>query len=711
MSGADDAPLVEGDLELLEPAEDPRTGGQIIRRPLAVCAGLMTVVACAALVVVAPAKFGMLQGNGMKVYNIMDTAQLWVTRDLHQVELASYDPALSMDDNIQAAWDSFLQATHIAQELSSAEQAEFEHRFKMHMQYEFKHLSDVPAEWATVAARTLDDQKPALTGQYVIAFEAEGHSFTIEAGLGHEQISALDLVHRLGLKDDDDHANARRLMPEESDRILRHLQSVPDVFDSAEQWPHCAVHINKILNQGQCGSCWVFGGLHPLDSRICIATNGAHQKQLSRGSVTTCAVPLYKGSGDGCQGGHVHFIENMLQEFGIPTGGPDGCVPYWFQNGDGTQHFIQQDSAPMCPSECKNENHHRSLEDDSFVMPEVRYSWVYNSDPQMKDVAKAAIYSEGPIPATVEAVGSFIGYTSGVYDGTCSSLNHLVSLIGWGTSIREHFTIMNSWGEWGEGRSGKMRLIPEALCSVHPMTSVDPNGAGLKIDGSAPASTTSSKPADGGCADDPKDWADVDGDGCAKWEAKGWCEQYSTEYPDANGVFAHDACCACGGGSTSKHGGEEGTGTTDGKRCIFPFVYAGKYYHACTDVHHHTLWCATEVSGNEPYMWDWGVCAPSTNAALTVLEGPCVVTPDGCAVREWYDNNEFCRISVEPGTTIWAARFQTEGGYDYLEVNGHKFSGNVCNNYFGGSVGGDIIWSSDGCVSDMPGWEICPDKP
>jgi len=65
----------------------------------------------------------------------------------------------------------------------------------------------------------------------------------------------------------------------------------------AELWLKSGVFFS-----GAAGSCWAFGSLSAVDSRLCIATDGifsGSQAQLSRGFATSFSKP---GGGDGCQG-------------------------------------------------------------------------------------------------------------------------------------------------------------------------------------------------------------------------------------------------------------------------------------------------------------------------------------------------------------------------------------------------------------------------
>ena len=149
-------------------------------------------------------------------------------------------------------------------------------------------------------------------------------------------------------------------------------RALPASFDARTEWPHCSEIIGRIHNQGQCGSCWAFAATSALDSRLCIATEGVFTgpaAQISRGYVTSCAKP---NGGDGCAGGHSSYVFDLMASGGSPTGGNQGCSPY-FGHGEGTEHFDQSGTAPPCPTICGNTAFGRSIQDDTFKLGTSNY--------------------------------------------------------------------------------------------------------------------------------------------------------------------------------------------------------------------------------------------------------------------------------------------------------------------------------------------------
>jgi hypothetical protein len=51
-----------------------------------------------------------------------------------------------------------------------------------------------------------------------------------------------------------------------------------------------------------------------------------------------------------------------------------------------------------------------------------------------------------------------------------------------------------------------------------------------------------------GCEDKVEGWVDAEGDTCQAYATNAWCAEYggNPDFFSANGVSAHEACCACG---------------------------------------------------------------------------------------------------------------------------------------------------------------------
>ncbi len=99
--------------------------------------------------------------------------------------------------------------------------------------------------------------------------------------------------------------------------------TLPDSFDSRQQWPNC---IHPIRDQGQCGSCWAFAASEVLSDRFCIKTNGNINNVLSPQDLVSCDQSDY-----GCQGGMLDSSWEYLVKTGIVS---DECLPY--TSGDGS---------------------------------------------------------------------------------------------------------------------------------------------------------------------------------------------------------------------------------------------------------------------------------------------------------------------------------------------------------------------------------------
>jgi C1A family cysteine protease len=185
-----------------------------------------------------------------------------------------------------------------------------------------------------------------------------------------------------------------------------------------------------VRNQGNCGSCWAFATVGPLESLIKI--NDGVTVDLSEQYLVSC-----NSEGWGCDGGFwAHDYHQWKMVSGEYEAGAvlEGGFPY-------------QAADVAC-----NPPH-----DKAYQIA----SWAYvcgssNCTPTT-DQLKQAIYNHGPLSVSVCVNTAFQNYTGGVFTGPgCTDLNHGVVLVGW-DDADGCWIMRNSWGaSWGE--SGYMRI-------------------------------------------------------------------------------------------------------------------------------------------------------------------------------------------------------------------------------------------------------------
>lgn len=242
--------------------------------------------------------------------------------------------------------------------------------------------------------------------------------------------------------------------------------TLPESFDSREQWTHCAETIGHVRNQGKCGSCWAQAAAGSMDGRLCIASQGKFSGDLawtSAGYITSCynmkVGPLKI---NGCNGGnpgwalkqarkHIDILAGFKSVGGIPTGSQskDTCVPY-FAFGDALTHFEgSAQDAPECPKQCTSSmGYSRPLKDDLF------YPTGEPVQTKTLTIAKRGIMEGGPIPMAFDVYKDFMSYDGGNYQRISNEKlgGHATTMIGWKLVNGVDYVLsVNSWGtDWGE---------------------------------------------------------------------------------------------------------------------------------------------------------------------------------------------------------------------------------------------------------------------
>merc|ERR1711988_296818 len=81
--------------------------------------------------------------------------------------------------------------------------------------------------------------------------------------------------------------------------------------------------------------------------------------------------------------------------------------------------------------------------------------------------------------------------------------------------------------------------------------------------------------------------------------------------------------------------------TTDGKCCVFPFVYNGKEYNRCINDNHNSFWCSTTKNYDNDKAW--GDCAPKKcPVGWHQFQKHCYRVYD-YFLREWKHQDVMCR--------------------------------------------------------------------
>jgi len=206
---------------------------------------------------------------------------------------------------------------------------------------------------------------------------------------------------------------------------------LPSAFNWCDDEGACT----PVKNQGNCGSCWAFSTVGPLESNI-LYYDGL-VKDLSEQYLLSCnnEEPPWD-----CSGG---WFAHDYHEWKHILGEPDAGAVY-------EANFPYADAVVPCnPPHTHNEK-----------ILDWHYVGNNHSVPPEDDI-KQAILDYGPVSVAVCSAGSlFHNYSGGIYEANeCTTVGHAVVLVGWDDNQGTNgiWYLRNSWGAgWGEG--GYMRI-------------------------------------------------------------------------------------------------------------------------------------------------------------------------------------------------------------------------------------------------------------
>jgi cathepsin B len=246
------------------------------------------------------------------------------------------------------------------------------------------------------------------------------------------------------------------------------LAALPESFDAAEHWPHCAKVIADIRDQSACGCCWAFGAAEAASDRLCIATEGKVAVPLSAQETCFCA------QDDGCDGGQLDEAWEYIQQNGLATGGqynntgPFGqeglcaafSLPHCHHHGpvgqdpfpaEGTKGCPQVQESPQCPSQCDAgaKSPYSNFDKDRYT-----FSGQVSMVDSDADTIAREIMERGPVEAAFTVYKDFENYKSGIYHVTSDETlgGHAIKIVGWGVENGvKYWKVQNSWNPyWGE---------------------------------------------------------------------------------------------------------------------------------------------------------------------------------------------------------------------------------------------------------------------
>ena len=194
--------------------------------------------------------------------------------------------------------------------------------------------------------------------------------------------------------------------------------------------------VNKMKNQGQCGSCWAFSANAAIEGSVQISTGKL--LDLAESQLVDCAGDF---GNYGCNGG----LMDSAFEYVLSNGGICATSEYPYKAVDGT-----------C-KQCKN------------VASISGYKNVKEND----EADLTSAIDQTVVAVAVEANSNFQFYSSGVFNGPCgTALNHGIAAVGYDLNVaKPYYIVRNSWGtSWGEG--GYIRMATgENLCGIAAMAS------------------------------------------------------------------------------------------------------------------------------------------------------------------------------------------------------------------------------------------------
>ena len=198
--------------------------------------------------------------------------------------------------------------------------------------------------------------------------------------------------------------------------------------------------VTSVKDQNPCGTCWIFGSLASLESKVYIQNSAAYD--FSEQNVASCVDPSWTYlTGNKCNGGGDSFIAtDTLVRKGTRL---ESCDPY---------------NTSTINSEACNANGCAT----GYMVTDFRIITNSVVTSAEIDLVKNAVYNNGPVTMSFCWANGYI-YTAGGFNnvycwpGCTTDQNHLVCIVGWDDTVPHPsgggtgaWIVKNSWGSsWG----------------------------------------------------------------------------------------------------------------------------------------------------------------------------------------------------------------------------------------------------------------------
>jgi C1A family cysteine protease len=222
------------------------------------------------------------------------------------------------------------------------------------------------------------------------------------------------------------------------DASIRDLETLPESEVAAApandvDWRDKGA-VNKIKNQGQCGSCWAFSAIGMVEGWSAVTTGTL--LDLAEQQLVDCAGSF---GNQGCRGG---WHDKAVDYLASTAAGACLQTDYPYTARDGT-----------CKKTCAGK-----VKPNKSAMGTTEQALMDN-------------LQNWPVGVAVDASGGFQSYHSGVFSGPCgTALNHAIVAVGYVSSPSPYWIVRNSWGTTWGAQGYIMMATGKNLCGINKHT-------------------------------------------------------------------------------------------------------------------------------------------------------------------------------------------------------------------------------------------------